>query len=99
MPNLNNRFQPDKLKHTTRPDGDLFPDAGPPPLRGVTRENYASRLKAVRCLKCGVIGQFESFENGPHIGLRCVHCGREHPLRGRSVMWLPGQDAAWKRGT
>lgn len=100
MTNVDNRFQPDKLKYATRkPDGDLFPQPGPPPIKGVTRENFATRLVVEKCPKCGITGCFNSFPSGPHLGIVCLACGREHPFRGRGLMWLPGQDAAWKRGT
>lgn len=67
----------------------LFPDNPKPPITGVTRLNAAQRLAAEPCPLCGKAGQFILFERGPHIGIGCTACNKEHPFRSRGLMWVP----------
>lgn len=82
MTNINNWFPPDKPKDAT-------------PIRGVARENYQRKLRDLPCPHCGAIGQFIPLHVNMHVGLSCLCCGTQHPLRARGVMWLPRAIAAF----
>lgn len=70
---------------------DLFGDKPEPPkLTGITRQNVAQRLAAEPCPLCGSVGNFTLFDKGPHVGVGCGSCGREHIFRSRGLMWVPG---------
>lgn len=77
---------------------DLFPPDKPlqdqlqniaTALRGLSRENAPARLATIPCPLCRTTGRFALFEKGPHVGIVCLGCGREHPFRTLRVMWLP----------
>lgn len=73
---------------------DLFPPDKPLEdiargLRGLTRENAGNRLPQIPCPICRKTGRFTLFPKGPHVGVACASCGREHPFRALKVMWLP----------
>ena len=76
---------------------DLFPNNPKNSLTGLTRQNARLRLANLSCPRCTAVGRFRTFNKSTHVGIECLACGREHPFRSRGVMWLPGEDNAWKR--
>jgi hypothetical protein len=58
-------------------------------LKEITRENAGHLLTFEDCPLCKTRGRFTLFSKGPHVGIACAACGREHPFRRYSIQWLP----------